>query len=34
MLDKNINEYIEMYTKINTFLDFLKKEEETIENKE
>lgn len=29
MLDKNINEYIEMYTKINTFLDFLKKEEET-----
>ena len=32
MLDKNINQLIEMYGKIESFLEFLEKE--TIENKE
>lgn len=34
MLDKNINQLIEMYGEIESFLEFLEKEEETIENKE
>lgn len=34
MLDKNINQLIEMYGKIESFLEFLEKEKETIENKE
>ena len=34
MLDKNIDEMIEMYGEINNFLDFLDKEKETMENKE
>ncbi len=32
MLDKNINQLIEMYGEIESFLEFLEKE--TIENKE
>ncbi len=34
MIDKNINQLIEMYEEIDAFLNFLEKEEETIENKE
>lgn len=34
MLDKNANEMIEMYEEINEFIKYLKKEEETLENKE
>lgn len=34
MLDKNINQLIEMYGEIDNFLKFLEKEKETIENKE
>lgn len=34
MLDKNINQLIEMYGEIDNFLEFLEKEKETIENKE
>lgn len=34
MLDKNIDETIEIYGKITDFLEFLKKEEEQIKNKE
>ncbi len=34
MLDKNTNQIIEMYEEIDAFLNFLEKEEETIENKE
>lgn len=34
MVDKNINQLIEMYEEIDIFLNFLEKEEETIENKE
>ena len=34
MLDKNINQLIEMYGEIESFLEFLEKEKETIENKE
>lgn len=34
MLDKNIDKMIEMYGEINSFLQFLEKEKETIENKE
>lgn len=33
MLDKNTNQIIEMYEEIDAFLNFLEKEEETIENK-
>lgn len=33
MLDKNIDEIIDMYSKIDSFLEFLKSEEK-IENKE
>lgn len=34
MVDKNINQFIQIYEEIDTFLNFLEKEEETIENKE
>ena len=34
MLDKNANEMIEMYEEINEFIKYLKKKEETLENKE
>ena len=34
MLNKNINQLIEMYGEIESFLEFLEKEKETIENKE
>lgn len=34
MLNKNINQLIEMYGEIDNFLEFLEKEKETIENKE
>lgn len=34
MLDKNIDETIEIYGKITDFLEFLEKEEEQIKNKE
>ena len=34
MLDKNIDELIEMYGKIVGFIDFLEKEKVTLENKE
>ena len=34
MIDKNINQLIEMYEEIDAFLNFLEKEEETIENNE
>lgn len=34
MLDKNIDETIEIYGKITVFLEFLEKEEEQIKNKE
>ena len=33
MLDKNTNQIIEIYEEIDAFLNFLEKEEETIENK-
>lgn len=33
MIDKNINQYIEMYVEIENFLTFLEKEQEAIENK-
>lgn len=34
MIDENINQVIQMYEEIDAFLNFLEKEEETIENKE
>ena len=34
MLDKNIDGMIGMYGEINSFLEFLEKEKETVENKE
>lgn len=34
MLDKNIDELIEMYGKIVSFIDFLEKEKVALENKE
>ena len=34
MVDKNINQFIQIYEEIDAFLNFLEKEEETIENKE
>ena len=34
MLDKNIDGMIGMYGEINSFLEFLEKEKEKVENKE
>ena len=34
MIDKNINQYIEMYEEVEKFLTFLEKEQEAMENKE
>ena len=34
MIDENINQVIQMYEEVDAFLNFLEKEEETIENNE